>query len=84
MRRSGNRISYNPQKKPQPDILQFQQWEWKFEEPELGLGLDGPNDLFQQSVDHRPDNLSPKFREVDVMGQIAVFPDVTLGVEDWF
>jgi hypothetical protein len=49
----------------------------------LGLGLGGPNDLFQQSVDHRPDNLSPKFREVDVMGQIAVFPDVTLGVEDW-
>jgi hypothetical protein len=50
----------------------------------LELELGGPNDLFQQSVDHRPDNLSLKFREVDVMGQIAVFPEVTLGVEDWF
>ena len=50
----------------------------------MGLGLDGPNDLFQQSVDWRPDNLSPEFREVDVIEQIAVFPDVTLGVEDWF
>ncbi len=49
----------------------------------MGLGLDGPNDLFQQSVDCRPNNLIHKFKEVNVMGQIAVFPDVTLGVEDW-
>jgi len=55
-------------KKSQPDILQFRQREWKFEEPELGLGLDGPNDLFQQLVDWRHNNLSPEFREVDVMG----------------
>jgi hypothetical protein len=45
--------------------------------------LDGPNNLFQQSVDRQHGNLSPEFREVDVMGQIVVFPDVTLGVEDW-
>jgi hypothetical protein len=41
-----------------------------------------PSQIFF-SFDNGNDNLSPKFREVDVMGQIAVFPDVTLGVEDW-
>ncbi len=41
----------------------------------MGLGLGGPNDLFQQSVDRQHGNLSPEFREVDVMGKIVV--------EDW-
>ena len=79
MRRSGNRISLNPQKNHSQIFFSFDNGNGNLRN--LNWDLDW---VFQQSVDHRPDNLSPKFREVDVMGQIAVFPDVTLGVEDWF
>ncbi len=36
----------------------------------------------QQLVDPQPDYMSPKFREMDLVGLVAIFPYETLGVED--